>query len=226
MMKHLFALFFFLSSCFITTSASSTPIEIQAVVFDFDGVIATVDQVDSILFFTKLLQTDISELRPTLAAWHTARSRGEDEKDFWERYAASVGKKLPKSWFQDYLQTITYTEVPGVIDIVKNLQKQEYKTPLVSNIHYEQANIIRKLGLYSLFDPVLLSCDIGVSKPNKEVFQILLSKIHLPAAAVLFIDNTQENVEAAALLGINTIHFTSAQQLKEELQKRNIVIEL
>jgi HAD superfamily hydrolase (TIGR01509 family) len=44
-------------------------------------------------------------------------------------------------------------------------------------------------------------------KPQPEIFDLLLQRFDLDPAQTLFIDDRKENVEAAALKGINTVHF-------------------
>ena len=98
---------------------------------------------------------------------------------------------------------------------MKALQIHGYQTAMHSDATQYQAEIIRKMGYYDLFTPVVLSCEIGVKKPNPEAFQILLKKLKQPASSVLFIDDRIENVEAAKIQGIDAIHFINPKQLKE-----------
>ena len=81
------------------------------------------------------------------------------------------------------------TTRPESLAIVKTLQSQGYQTAMLSDVTQYQAEIIRKMGYYDLFTPVLLSCEIGVKKPNPEAFQTLLQKLKLPASSVLFISS-------------------------------------
>lgn len=129
---------------------------------------------------------------------------------------------MPNDWFNQFGVIIkeSITEMPESLAIVKTLQSQGYQTAMLSDVTQYQAEIIRKMGYYDLFTPVLLSCEIGVKKPNPEAFQTLLQKLKLPASSVLFIDDRIENVEAARKQGIDSIQFISPEQLKEELEKR------
>ena len=155
---------------------------------------------------------------------HAYVASGGSERHFWEQFAVSLGRALPDDWFSKYDLVIrnAITEIPETILIVKELQEQGYQTSILSDVTEYQANIIRKLGYYSLFSPVLLSYEIGVKKPNPEVFKILLRELKISADSVLFIDDRIENVEAAKKQGIESIQFLSPKQLKEELEKREI----
>jgi 2-haloacid dehalogenase len=60
-------------------------------------------------------------------------------------------------------------------------------------------------------------------KPTPEFYQILLDRYNVKPEESLFIDDNYRNILAAEKLGINSIHFTSPEQLKEELLKRGIL---
>lgn len=56
----------------------------------------------------------------------------------------------------------------------------------------------------------------GYAKPEKECYKILLDKYSLSPSECLFIDDTLPNVEVARSLGINSIHFTNFESLKND----------
>jgi putative hydrolase of the HAD superfamily len=148
------------------------------------------------------------------------------EPEFWVAYANKRGLTLPANWMEKLNDTRrnAIREIPGMIALVKELQRQGYQTALLSNIRESQAAIKRKLGYYNLFNPVLLSYEIGVRKPDPKAYQILLSKLQVAPQTVLFIDNQPVNVEAAKKLGMDGIVFTNRDQLAQELKKRGIEI--
>jgi FMN phosphatase YigB (HAD superfamily) len=85
-----------------------------------------------------------------------------------------------------------------------------------------QAKVIRELGYYDYFDPVILSYQTGVEKPAPGAFQALLKALKIPASKVIFIDDKIENVNGAKKHGIDALHFLNPAQLKEELKSRGI----
>lgn len=54
-------------------------------------------------------------------------------------------------------------------------------------------------------------------KPHKQIYEYMLSSLKLIPDECLFIDDTAANVKGAGELGINTIQFTSPEQLEKEL---------
>lgn len=195
---------------------------VQIVVFDFGGVIAQANTTQMSNFLINLFNINKDELSSALRDMQNFVSNGGSEKQFWEQFAISKKITLPNDWFDQFGIIIkkSITEIPESLAIVETLQSQGYQTAMLSDVTQYQAEIIRKMGYYDLFSPVLLSYEIGVKKPNPEAFQILLKKLKLPASSVLFIDDRIENVEAARKQGIDSIQFINPDELKEELEKR------
>jgi hypothetical protein len=63
----------------------------------------------------------------------------------------------------------------------------------------------RRLDDY--FDVVLVSFEVGVTKPDPRIYALCLSRLGLAAPSALFVDDRPENVEGARLLGIETVLF-------------------
>ncbi len=56
----------------------------------------------------------------------------------------------------------------------------------------------------SKFDYVYLSFEIGMLKPNKEVYEYVLNDLKINASNILFIDDNKDNIEIAKACGWNT----------------------
>ncbi|HEX4877355.1 MAG TPA: HAD family phosphatase [Chitinophagaceae bacterium] len=72
------------------------------------------------------------------------------------------------------------------------------------------------------FDGRVVSGEEGMRKPFPEFYQRLLGRYNVPVSNALFIDDNIRNVKAAEELGIDSIHFTSAENLKEILKQKNL----
>ena len=68
--------------------------------------------------------------------------------------------------------------------------------------------------LASRFDAVVASCEAGVVKPDRRIYEICLEKLGTPAAATLFVDDREENLRAARAVGIRTFHFTGDESIE------------
>lgn len=107
-------------------------------------------------------------------------------------------------------------------DLVYELKRQNILVALFSNIDHRSSKVIRNAGLYNSFDLCVLSCEIGVEKPKLRAYEILLQMLDLSSQDVVFIDDRQENIEAARQMGIDAFLFQSLEQVVQELLKRGI----
>ncbi len=97
-------------------------------------------------------------------------------------------------------------------------QKGRWKLGLLSNtnpLHFDY--ILSKFPTIRAFDRWILSYEVGSKKPAVEIFQKAIAWAAVESRKILFIDDIEKHVEVAISLGMEGIHFISAQQLKKEL---------
>jgi putative hydrolase of the HAD superfamily len=87
--------------------------------------------------------------------------------------------------------------------------KQNFRVLLLSNtneIHIKACgyNVPIVGSLNNLFHQVYYSYKLGVSKPHKEIFEILLKKENIKPSEALFLDDSIDNIKAAEKLGIDS----------------------
>jgi putative hydrolase of the HAD superfamily len=112
------------------------------------------------------------------------------------------------------------------LQILQQLQL-DYDLFLLSNtnsIHEEAYNMtVRETCGYDnlnfFFNKVYLSHRIGLRKPNKEAFEIILNENKLNPAETLFIDDSYQHIEAAEKLGIQTIHMKDGMTMEDDIFK-------
>ncbi|CUI17367.1 putative hydrolase [Candidatus Protochlamydia naegleriophila] len=203
--------------------APATP-KIQAIVFDFGGVIAKGDKAEIGEFIAKEFNISQAEAMQVQDELKLYLVNGGTEENFWKEYATENGHQLPSDWLEqlDNTRLKAIKEIPGMVQVVKELQQMGYQTPLLSNVRMSQARLKRQLGYYDMFYPVLLSYEIGADKPGVKAYEILLERLKMAPGTLLFVDNKADNVAAAKMMGIDGVVFENAKQLVEELQKRGI----
>jgi 2-haloacid dehalogenase len=111
------------------------------------------------------------------------------------------------------------------VDIFKQLKETgKYKIYALTNWSAETFPVaLERYEFLNWFDGIVVSGAEKMRKPAPEFYQLLLDRYQLKADEALFIDDNKRNVLAAEKLGIKSIHFTSAEQLKSELSKLEII---
>lgn len=128
---------------------------------------------------------------------------------------------LEKLWFKTYNKA--FHENKELYSYAFKLKKKGYKIGILSNQWYmsKKALVTPKS---KKFDIMIISCDVGVKKPDKQIYLHLLKKIKIPPKNIVFIDNLQRNLDPAKKLGMHTILFKNNQQTLKELKKLGVEI--
>lgn len=87
--------------------------------------------------------------------------------------------------------------------------RKKYKVYLLSNINEviwaNCVQCIMNLGytVHDLFDEIFLSCRMGIAKPDPRIYKQMIEKTHMIPEESLFLDDREDNCEAAEKLGIH-----------------------
>jgi epoxide hydrolase-like predicted phosphatase len=73
--------------------------------------------------------------------------------------------------------------------------------------------------LDDLFDAVVISDQVGLRKPDPEIFRLTAAEIGLPPGECLFVDDTEHNLPGARDLGMGTLFFTGADGEVAEIER-------
>lgn len=107
----------------------------------------------------------------------------------------------------------------GTVEIMKQLKNSGYSLYGLSNWSAETFPIAReKYDFFHLLDDYVISGEVGMIKPEPEIFELLLKKIGKPVNECLFIDDALVNIQQAQKMGFATVHFQSPEQLENELR--------
>ena len=106
--------------------------------------------------------------------------------------------------------------VPGMYDTIRTLRAAGFSTALLSNSwgcdEYPRADFP------GLFDTVVLSGEVGMRKPEKEIFRYAAATLGLDPAECVFIDDMEANVAAAQACGMTGVLHTETATTASVLQ--------
>jgi HAD superfamily hydrolase (TIGR01509 family) len=110
-----------------------------------------------------------------------------------------------------------------VLAIIEGLRNKDYKIGLLSNAPSEFIrDILKQHDLEQFFDTIVISSEVGLIKPEPEIFHYILKQMNVSASETIFIDDNPHNVKAAEEVGIQGLLFTSAQTLEVDLNKYGV----
>jgi epoxide hydrolase-like predicted phosphatase len=106
---------------------------------------------------------------------------------------------------------------PSMLEAVRRARRAGIRTGLISNSwgtrRYDRA------GLAELFDGVVISGDVGIRKPAREIYELGAEEIALAPSACVFVDDLPFNLVPATELGMATVHHVDAAQTIGELEQ-------
>lgn len=109
-----------------------------------------------------------------------------------------------------------------VYELIKQLKKKNFQIYVLSNtssiFHILLDSVLSKVS--SVLDGYVISCEVKMMKPQKEIYLSLVNKYQLDIKDCIFLDDLEENVEAARTLGIKAL------QIKERKEISNILKDL
>lgn len=220
MKKALFSMMVSLSIA-IASSLIAAP---QAIVFDWGNVIGFSDRSIVVNFMCDSFQFSESDFEAANGKKRKAMKAGKSDIDFWIEYASKNNIQLPDDWSQKYTLVLKKSigADPNMYLLIDQLKTKGIRIGMLSNIDDRYTKLIRDFGFYEPFEPCLLSCEMGLEKPDPKAYELLLKTLNLPAEQIVFIDDKIENVNAAKAMGIDAILFESEPQVKAELVKRQV----
>jgi len=102
---------------------------------------------------------------------------------------------------------------------MRELRGRGYRMAILTNNVREWEPLWRAmLPIDEVFELVVDSAFVGVRKPDPAIYELLLSRLGLPAGATVFLDDLEVNCEAARALGMHAVHFRDNDQAIAELQ--------
>lgn len=82
---------------------------------------------------------------------------------------------------------------------------------------------IELFGLRDVFPTFFTSCWLRTRKPSRQIYQQVLGMTQADPARTLFIDDRPQNLAPAASLGVRTLRFTTATDLRKDLRELGVV---
>jgi epoxide hydrolase-like predicted phosphatase len=185
----------------------------EAVLFDFGGVLTT-PVWDSFSAFCREEGLDPDAIKdlfqedPDALALLRRLETGEISEDEFER---SLGQRLGLESPERLIDSLFAGMKPldSMIAAVRELRKNGLKTGLVSN-SWSKGHYDRGL-LGELFDGVVISGEVGMHKPQPEIFRLGAERVGCAPEACLFVDDLRENCEGAEAVGMTSIRHRDAK---------------
>ena len=190
--------------------------EVKNIIFDWGGVITDL-HIDSVILAFKNLgfhQFDKAFAHDADQNFFLRFETGKiQEAEFLKILHDHLNRDVTDLQILDAWNSIL-GDLPAERWTILNEVKKSYRTFLLSNTNslhvswYAQklSKLYGRNGFEPLFEKIYYSHQLGMRKPDRNIYEFVLKDSRLEPAETLFIDDNPENVATAAELGLKTVH--------------------
>ncbi len=198
---------------------------IKNIIFDLGGVILNIDYNLTSQAFKSLGLTDFDQAYSQAKQNHLfdKLETGElSEEAFYSQMKTYFSKAISENEIKTAWNAMLLDLPEERIRLLKKLSKK-YRLFLLSNtnsIHYKAystylKNTFGKMIFDDIFEKQYLSFEIGMRKPDKKIFEYILSENNLINSETLFIDDSIQHIHGANNTGIITHHLQLPETITE-----------
>jgi len=193
---------------------------INTVFFDWGGVIAG-DPDDG--FWVNLLKDKGATDEQAAEIYDTYMQRfmrGEiSEEECWDELRQNYSLVIPEDVSEEFKQWKGLIKNDDVVALIDKARSAGLQVALLTNVIEPTYNVLSEAGNYDYFDEVIASCKVSYAKPQTEIYQLALARLHTTPEQSLFIDDKQKNLDPAIAMGFTTILATSPEQIIRDVTK-------
>jgi 2-haloacid dehalogenase len=198
---------------------------VQHIVFDIGKVLI---HYDPNIPFSRLIPDDAerNEFFDTVCTheWNLEQDRGRS----WEEAEALLVEQFPDKadlirGFRLHWHEMVSHSYDDSVDIMLDLIQQGRDVTMLTNFAADTFKQAREMYPFlKVPRGVTVSGEIGLIKPDREIYNTHAANFDLEPAACLFIDDSQKNVDGAIAAGWQSVLFTGADRLREDLKALGI----
>ena len=186
---------------------------IQAVFFDFDGVL-TPDSTGTLTtcrFLAGATGIAFDDLRAAFEPHRVALAKGETTRDAtWPLVCEAVGRDIPRELL---VRAFESTPLDTAMFAFANSLARHGRLGIITDNPKDRMDIVRgTLWLDRLFAPIVVSAEEGAMKDDPFLFRRALVKSAVAARDAVFIDNAAENVAVAKSVGMHAVFFDDRER--------------
>jgi len=156
---------------------------------------------------------------------HTIEVNGLTLERYLDRAVFYRPRSFTREEFRDFIFAQSQPK-PDSLKIVEELAESGRYFMATLNNEILELNLyrIQQFALRRCFSVFFSSCFLGVRKPDEAIYRLVLQTTQRTPEECVFIDDREVNLECPRELGINTILFKDASQLRAELISSGVVL--
>ncbi|AOS65995.1 HAD family hydrolase [Actinoalloteichus hymeniacidonis] len=203
--------------------SSSTP-DIHWVVFDYGEVISR--RTSALPDLAATVGADASVFEAAYWAERDAYDRGCADLDYWR----AVGARLDLPVNEDTAATLTKIDVagwlhtdPATVALLAELDERGVRLALLSNAPIAFGRAAEREPWTSHFRSLTFSGDLGIAKPDPQIWRELVERLGTEPGHCLFLDDRAVNVAGAREAGLHAEAWVDADGIRRRLTELGLL---
>ena len=158
---------------------------------------------------------------PNSCIYHEVRQAIKEHPEWFGPFEQRLMLNMTRGIFRPKRFAASRKLIEPTVALIKKLKKQGYPLYILSNWDSETFSYMKTQHeeLFALFDGIMISGEVHIAKPSKDIFKIFMMRY--PHNAYCFIDDQQDNIDAAQQCGWSGIKTESGKpnikMIKKEL---------
>ena len=191
---------------------------IKNIIFDIGGVILD----DSLENISKIYGKDMSDIYKKIYSGNFKECilGNINMTEYLKQFQYDKDYKYIREILDPANQKIYTPLIKENYEYICNLKNRGYHIYILSNLTketYKHLNSLIDINKY--FDGAIFSCEVGIKKPDKEIFELIINKYNLNTNETLFFDDKERIVNGAIESGLKAKIFKSIDDVETELIK-------
>lgn len=203
--------------------------KIKNIVFDLGGVLIELDHTQAVRRFKEIGVEDAEELLDPYeqkGIFLEVENGAITVEEYCQKLREHTGKELSYEEIK-YAWLGFIVDVPQYkLDYLLKLRKQ-YNVYLLSNTNpiiqdgWARTKAFSSAGcpIGDYFDKMYTSYEVGVTKPDRKIFDFMIKDSGLVPSETLFVDDAKSNVEVGRSLGFQTYQPENGEDWREAVDK-------
>lgn len=196
--------------------------KIRVLILDYGGVISQPQSSRNVNNILEILNLDFHDFREIYLKQRENYDNGQmSGVEYWISILQHFNLNQNGSEINRLIQedVKSWTKInDAMIQFIKESRSTIHKLAIISNMTKDNLAFIRThFQWLDLFDVLIFSCEIGINKPDKKIYEACLHELTVSPNECLYVDDSVENVYGAIKMGMNAYHFKSFPEFTREL---------
>ena len=200
-------------------------IKIRALILDYGGVISQPQNPENVNTILQCLGQDYDDFMQVYYDLRVGYDNGQlSGQEYWvkvlQHYGLDPNGFDLSRFIQEDVNSWTHLN-ESMLQFITENKNRIPKLAMISNMVDDTLVFMRRhYDWLDLFDELIFSCEVGVNKPEREIYEICLRKLNISPHECLFVDDSRINVKGAKDSGMRAIQFNNFSQFLHDFEEK------